>query len=190
MFKFIIKVFLKWLPIAAVSTILSFTIYTVVQQNYRISANDPQIQIAEDTANLLSNGTKPENFVGEQKIEISKSLAPYIMIFDDKGNQISGNALLDGSKPSIPLGIFDYVNNHGEDRLTWQPRVGVRSAIVVTKFNSNSQSGFVVVGRSLREVEARIDNLGIMVGLTWLGSLGTSLFLIIFAKLLKKVFLN
>ena len=39
----------------------------------------------------------------------------------------------------------------GEDRLTWQPEPGVRSATVVVHYQG-AQAGFVMAGRSLREV--------------------------------------
>src|SRR6266536_2297586 len=61
-------------------------------------------------------------------------------------------------------GIFDYVKQNGEDRLTWQPQTGIRSAIVVTQFKGTT-SGFVLAGRSLREVGKREDSLEQILGL-------------------------
>jgi hypothetical protein len=43
-----------WLPLAAAVTMLSGLVYIAVQQNMRIGANDPQIQLAEDAARALA----------------------------------------------------------------------------------------------------------------------------------------
>ncbi|HEX7593426.1 MAG TPA: hypothetical protein VF429_04570, partial [Anaerolineae bacterium] len=54
---------------------------------------------------------------------------------------------------------------------------GVRSATIVTRFTS-TQSGFVMAGRSLREVESRDSNLELLIGLGWLGTLFASLVIV------------
>ncbi len=46
----------------------------------------------------------------------------------------------------------------GEDRITWQPEPGIRSAVVVVHY-TGATPGYVMAGRSLREVEWRIDRL-------------------------------
>jgi hypothetical protein len=46
-----------WFVLAVVTTVLSGLIYLAVQQSYRQSANDPQIQMAEDGAAALENGS-------------------------------------------------------------------------------------------------------------------------------------
>ena len=48
--NFFVRVFLKWLPLGVAVTLVCALIYATVQQNYRQSANDPQIQMAEDAA--------------------------------------------------------------------------------------------------------------------------------------------
>ncbi len=51
-----------WLPLAIVITALSGFIYLVGQQNLRMSANDPQIQLSEDTANQIRKWTNSHIF--------------------------------------------------------------------------------------------------------------------------------
>jgi hypothetical protein len=46
-----------WLPLAALTTALCGLVYLAVQQALRQAANDPQIQMAEDAAYILSQGT-------------------------------------------------------------------------------------------------------------------------------------
>jgi TRAP-type uncharacterized transport system fused permease subunit len=166
-----VKTILKfWLVIAITITGLVGLCYTVVQQDIRLSANDPQIQMAEDAAARLADGQPLQSVVPAQKVDIATSLVPYMIVFDATGKTLASSALLDGQTPTIPPGITDYVRQNGEDRLTWQPEPGVRSAIVVTQFQGPT-SGFVVVGRSLREVELLEDHILQLLMLGWVGML-------------------
>ncbi|MDP3956721.1 MAG: hypothetical protein Q8P97_01875 [bacterium] len=163
---------LTWLPIAVVITLLCGLIYITVQQVIRIGANDPQIAIAEDVANALQGGVDPQTIVGGQTSDILKSLDPFVIIFDEGGNPLASSVQLDGKTPTPPRGVFDSAKSHGDDRLTWQPKPSVRIAAVVAYYSSgNSTStkpGFVLAGRSLREIEKRVDSLGLQVLVGWL----------------------
>jgi hypothetical protein len=159
--------FFLWFSQAVLITILCGTIYVAVQQDLRQSANDPQIQMAEDSATVISGGG---NLNFPDKVDIGKSLSPFVMVFDASGNEIQSQALLDGVVPHLPPGVFDSVRSHGEDRFTWQPRPGVRIAAVVTNYTGQT-SGFVLAGRSLREVEKREDQLTFIVELAWISSM-------------------
>lgn len=165
------KTILKyWLVMAVTITGLIGLCYAAVQQDIRQSANDPQIQIAEDSAAKLADGQSVQNVVPSEKVDIAKSLAPYIIVFDTTGKPLASSALLDGQTPTIPAGVIDYVKQNGEDRITWQPQSGVRSAAVVTQFKG-SMSGFVLVGRSLREVEVLEDHILQVLIVGWIGML-------------------
>jgi len=159
-----------WLLIVIVVSGLSGLIYGVAQQDIRQGANDPQIQMAEDIAAELANGQSVQSVVPAEKVDIARSLAPYIIVFNVTGNPIASSAELNGQIPTIPSGVFDSVRQSGEDRFTWEPQAGVRSAVVVTRF-SGSSSGFVLAGRSLREAEKRIDGVGEFVLVGWGGIL-------------------
>lgn len=150
----------------ALLTALCGLIYIVGQQNLRLGANDPQIQIAQDLSDRLSHGVSMETVVPNQVIDVARSLSPFIIIFDQNGNPMVSQALLDGKVPVPPLGVFQFVSARGEDRFTWQPRNGVRMATVVTRF-SGVNSGFVLTARSLREVEIREDQLLRLVFIGW-----------------------
>ena len=151
--KFAFKFFKNWLPLAVVIVAMCGLVYLTVQQVLRQGANDPQIQLSEDFAASLNSSKAPSGGFPAQQVEISASLAPFVMIFDDNGKVLISNALLDGKTPQYPVGVFDYVRQHGQDRVTWQPREGVRHATVVTRYSGPAGSGFVVAGRSLRDVE-------------------------------------
>ena len=167
-------IFTRWIPIAIVATILCGLVLGAVQQDLRQTANDPQIQLAEDAAVAIRNGQDPQSVVPAGKVDISQSLAPYVIVFDATGRPLATSAKLGDEIPRPPAGVFDYVKQHGEDRFSWQPRAGVRSAAVVVPIGDPS-SGYVLAGRSLREIENREDQLNLMVGLAWIASLGTSL---------------
>ena len=149
-------------------TIFAAVVYGAIQHVFRMSANDPQIQLAQDTAQLISRG-KDIKF-GDDKVDIAKSLAPYIVVFDSSLKPTLSSGVLDGKMPVLPQGVFDYAGKNGENRFTWQPKSGVRSAVVLVSFSGKKQ-GFVMAGRSLREVEKREDDLLIEVGTGWVAAL-------------------
>jgi len=136
--------------------------YIAVQQDMRIGANDLQIQLSEDGARALAEQQPLDSVVPPGKIDISQSLAPYRIVFDAQGSPVASNAVLHGAVPDIPKDLFDYTRIRGEDRVTLMPEPGVRSAAVMISVASEP-GGFVIAGRSLREVEKRIDQLTQMV---------------------------
>lgn len=165
------KTMLKyWLFTAIIVTGLCGLLYATVQQVLRQDANDPQIQMAEDSAVKLANGQQVQNVVPSENIDIANSLAPYIIVFDVNGKPVASSGQLNGQSPTIPAGVFDYVRHNGEDRFTWQPRPSIRSAIVVTQVKG-PHPGFVLAGRSLREVEKREDDTMQVVLLGWISML-------------------
>lgn len=171
----------NWLALLAIITIFAGLTYVAIQQSFRQGANDPQIQMAEDIAKSLSQGHSFQSILKSDKIDIATSLSPYIIIFNGSGEPTASSGFLNGQMPKVPLGVFDYVRMHGEDRITWEPKSGVRSAIVVRKYTDDSP-GFVLVGRSLREVEQREDRLSRMVGIAWLAGIFSVSFILLAKK--------
>jgi hypothetical protein len=165
-----------WLPLAIVITCLSGLIYLTVQQNIRISANDPQIQIVEDISAQLAQGQNPQAFIPPTKVELSKSLATYIMIFDKDGKLIGSSVTLGGKDPIVPQGVFSSTkkNPTNESRFTWQPRSGIRSAVILDYYKGPIP-GFVLIGRSIKEVEIREANLEYIVLAGWIVTMLASL---------------
>jgi hypothetical protein len=156
-----------WLLTVVVLTGLCGLLYIVAQQGLRLGANDPQIQMAEDIAEKLRTGQQLQSVLPTDKVDIANSLAPYVILFDTTGKPVASSAQLNGQTPTVPSGVFEYVRQNGEDRFTWQPQAGVRSAVVVTKF-TGANSGFILAGRSLREVEKREDNSMMLILFSWI----------------------
>jgi hypothetical protein len=171
----------QWLPLAAMGVVLCGVIYVVAQQGLRIGANDPQIQMAQDAATALAEGQNPASLVPTATVEISQSLAPFTMVFSDAGTVVASSARLHGQVPALPGGLLDYVRQHGEDRVTWQPESGVRMATVIVRV-SGSPGGFVLAGRSLLEVEKRIDQALLLSSLGALAVAAGSLIVVVLCE--------
>jgi len=175
--KRLIKSLKYWLPIGFITTCLIGLIYLSVQQDLRIGANDPQIQMSEDAATNLSQGVPIQSVITTpSKIDLSKSLAPFLIVYDDSGNPIASSGELDNQTPKLPKGVLDFARSNKQDKFTWQPENGVRVAAVITRFEGY-QKGFVLSGRSLREVEKRESQLSVNTFAAWVVTMVGSLLL-------------
>jgi hypothetical protein len=159
------------LSTCAVITVIFLLIYAAVQQTYRSGANDPQIQMARDIARYLNEGKTIEGIFPVDSVDISKSLASFAVLYDSKSKPIKSSGFLNGTSPQLPPGVFDFVKSHGEDMVSWQPQHGVRMAMVLAFVQSPNVS-FVAVGRSLKEIEIRENNLVSMLSGGWLVCIG------------------
>jgi hypothetical protein len=158
------NIFRVWLPFAVATTAFCALVYASAQQTLRSGLNDPQIQMAEDTAYALNNGATIESVVPTERVEMSSSLAPFIVIYDNNGKPVASSGLLNGQMPDYPKGALDSSKQSGENRVSWQPNLTVRVASVVVPYNN----GFVMAGRNMREVEQRELNAEQMAGVVWL----------------------
>jgi hypothetical protein len=160
-----------WLPAAVGATLVAGLTYVSVQQSYRQNANDPQLQLAEDAAARLSSGDAPAAVVGGSRVDVATSLAPFVVVYGPDGQVLAASGSLDGQAPTPPAGVLQAAHDGGSNMVTWEPRDGVRQAVEVVPWSSSSGSGTVLAGRSLREVERRVDDLTLMVGLGWIVTL-------------------
>ena len=159
--------FITHFAILMIVTVLCGLIYVTVQQSHRSGANDPQLQIALDLKNAIETNQSVGKWMPGDSMEISNSLSVFETLYNKNGEPLQSTGFLQGQAPRPPKGVFDFTMKHKEDVLTWQPRGGVRLAMVIESVNSPS-IGFVAVGRSLREVEKRESALVTMVGVAWL----------------------
>jgi hypothetical protein len=158
-----------WVIFLAISIVFALLVYTSVQQSYRTSANDPQIEIVQDTADVLAQGAPPAQLVPQNPIDITKSLSAFIIVFDQDHKVVGSSVQINGQTPIPPSGVFDYAKSHEQNRFTWQPQKGVRIAAVIQKYsgkdsNGKDTTGYILVGRSLKEIEVREQSLEIFVG--------------------------
>lgn len=167
------RVFVSWLPVAIGISIALGTVYAAVQQNYRQSANDPQVQLSEDYAALLANGLSVDQLSnGLPPVDISKSLSLFVMVFDSTGNTLFSSGKINGNTPTLPSGVLDSTKTLGVNMITWQLPGGERFATVIRPWQGvEGNSGYVLVARSLREIEDREFDLELIVGVAWLISM-------------------
>jgi hypothetical protein len=148
------------------TTFIAGTAYLISQQVLRMSANDPQIQLAEDAAQRVNTGEEAARIVPEPKVDMAASLAPFVIVYDNAGKPVASSATLDGAIPAPPSGVFEFVRSNREESVTWQPRPEVRIASVMTR----TTNGFVVAGRNMREVEIREGRVFKLAALGWLAA--------------------
>jgi hypothetical protein len=149
-----------WTPLATLTVLVSGMVYGVVQQAYRSTANDPQIQMAMDARNALINGAPPQSLVPTNQVDIAQSLAPYLVIYDASHQIVATSATVHGEALIPPRGVFASADILPMDTITWTPEPGVRSAIVVMRYSG----GYVLAGRSLQQIEERESQLEMLVG--------------------------
>src|SRR4249919_220504 len=135
-----------FLPGVVLATALCGLVYVAVQQDLRTGANDPQQQIVEDAAARLDAGAAPTAIVGPGTVDIARSLAPFVVVYDGSGAVLATDGMLDGVAPRVPHGVLESARASGRDAVTWQPRSGVRVATVTVPWSG----GTVLAGRSLR----------------------------------------
>ena len=158
------RAFAVFLPVAVLATFSCGLVYTAVQQDLRMGANDPQLQLAEDAARALDAGAQPASLVGTSTVDVASSLASFVSIYDLSGNVLASGSRLDGHDPVPPPGVLDAARADSPNEVTWQPRAGVRIASVTVPW----KGGTVLAGRSLREVERQQDNIFRIAGAAWL----------------------
>ena len=172
----------RWLPFAVVSTVLCGFVHAAVQREMRGAADDLPAQIAQDIAVRLEAGMPASSAVGGMNIDPSRSLAPFVVIFGSGGNAIlASSVVLHDKAPVIPRGVLEHAVAAGENRVTWEPEPGARSAIVAVATKGKAPS-IVVAGHSLREVEKRERNLTTLTLVAWALSLGGSFAAVWFAE--------
>jgi hypothetical protein len=158
---------LYWLCAGLVITALYATVVGAVQAVLRGGANDPQVQLAEDAAARLGQGASAATLAGTA-VDMAASLSPFVIVYDRQGQVLASSGQLNGRMPTLPSGVLQDTRIGSERKVTWQPQAGVRIASVVVA----TPQGYVVSGRSLREVEGRIEGLERFVLVAWALTIG------------------
>jgi hypothetical protein len=142
------KRMIPWFGVAIILVIIFGTIYGAVQQAQRDDADYPQIQIAEDAALKLDQNAIPASLV-QGTVDMNTQLDPFTLIYSRSGKVVAGSGYLNGTLPTVPVGILTDSNGAAYYRVTWQPQSDIRIAAVVVKANNY----YVLSGRSLKVVE-------------------------------------
>ena len=160
-------VFFPHVASAILVTGIILLIYASVQQQYRTGANDPQIQTARDIAAKLKQNKPLNSVMPADTVDLEQSLSTFVQVYDDKNNVLQSTGFAGGRAPVVPTGVLDKAKADGENFVTWQPSANVRLASVIV-YTGVAQDAYVLVGRSLWEVEKRESALVKMVFVCWL----------------------
>lgn len=160
----------KWIPLGYSLTVVFLFGYIAVQQNLRMSANDAPSDIAINIEQALAEGVSYKQFNSARPVELDKSLSPYVILYDATGKPLAGSGAIDGNYPVPPSGVFEYLRIHKEDSFTWEPKAGVRQA-VVARYHDGEAPVYILAGHSLRAVEAHIAQLTRLALALWLVAL-------------------
>lgn len=154
-----------FINLALIITAIFGIIYLVQQQNYRFNSYDPQGEVVGQVEAVIKEGVPLDSIVSEaEQINMGDSLSLFVMIFDANRQLVSSSAVIDGQAPTPPEGTFAYAKQHGENRFTWEPKPGVSIAAVLKAVDDK---GFVLAGRSLKEVNSREAEMTKLVIIGW-----------------------
>jgi hypothetical protein len=115
--------------------------------------------------------------------KLKSILSHFMIVFDDAGEVKGSSGDLHGEVPKLADGILDYTRQYGEDRISWQPENGVQVAAAIVRYEG-LENGFVLVGRSLREVEQNIIKIKLLCETALVAILVISLVAVVFCELL------
>ena len=138
-------------------------VYLIAQQSLRLGANGLPMQFAVETSIKLRDGQSAGNAVPAEKVDISKSLSTFVMVFDINKNLVATSGMMGSSEPKYPKGVLKYDTQKGGNRVTWQPQEGLRFATVAIRYSN----GYIVAARSLSETEKLIEIIGRLVLFAW-----------------------
>lgn len=161
-----------WRLTLAASVLVSgllFTLYVCVQQSIRTGAEDPQRALALEMADRLNQGDSAMDLLPRPHVALENSELPFALWMDASGKTIRSTASLSGKDPAIPAGSLRFALTSGQNSITWQPSTDLRFAMVIYPVHAGSIA-YVAVGRSLRQVEIREQQLFYLVSLAWLAA--------------------
>jgi len=173
--------------VVAFALFFSFLLITLSvfnQQILRRGADRQPASIAEQISRTSPQDPSVAATLAAPKQEISsegwlKGASPIVLIYDTSGQPVAGNALLHGTLPRLPHGIFNTIRDRREFRVTWQPRVGIRVALTGNVLPSG---GFVVAGQSLIATESAEIRFHSILLWMWAFAMLACCFLVLFSR--------
>jgi hypothetical protein len=178
------NVFVFWIVVMFLVTFTCSIVYLVAQQSFRLGANEPPMQLAIETSIKLQNGQSAKDAIPTEKVDISKSLNAFVMVYDSDKNLIATSGIKGNKDPVYPKGVLDNVAKKSEVEVTWQPEPGLRFASIAIKYSN----GYIVAARSLTETEKLIGKLGGLVFFAWLAcAVFSTIALLVIYVFMKKV---
>lgn len=153
---------LIFVPVAAAATIVLLGAQQMAALAVVAPADEARQQLAESAAAQLDAGHSPESVLPAQRVDMARSVQPFLMVFDRRGSLLSSSVEIGGRQPVFPSSVFDNVSGGGEDHVSWMPQDGVRGGVVVIGW----RGGYVVAGSSDRLIDEERGNLHVAMLLT------------------------
>ena len=166
-----------WLPMAVIITAVFLAIYCSSQYIVRSLANEEQVRIAAEVSRYLKEGGNPMTMNSSAPADIEQILSPYIIFYTLDLHPMVSSAMLDGAPAMLPFGVYAHVKERGEHRVTWQPKPGVRQAVVLN-YIEGPTPGYLLVGKSLKETERTTCGLWYILSVMWAITMLASLFVV------------
>jgi hypothetical protein len=158
------------LVFGAFVTVISLFVYLGIFQVYRNNANDPQLEISLDASKeipkLIAQGVSVESIIQGRTLEISESVSMFFVVFDKEGKTLASSGKLKGNLPVARKSILEASKKTGQNILTWEPQKDLRFAAVIRPFENDS--GYILVARSLKNIENSIKDLMKISFVAWL----------------------
>src|SRR5579864_3575304 len=96
------KTLYSWIPMAVAVILLAGFAYTLVQQDIRLGANEPQAAYEQEILSRIDSGQDPKSINLVENVDLAKSLNLFVIIYDRSGRVINTNAYLEGKTPQLP----------------------------------------------------------------------------------------
>ena len=161
------SVFFPHAAAAVLVTGIILLVYAAMQQQYRSAANDPQLQMARDAVTALKQGKAVAEIMPTDTVDMEQSLATCMQLYNTSGKQVASNGYIGAKPPVVPAGVLNKARVEGEYPVSWQPSPMARMGAVIA-YTGGRQGSYVLVTRSLEEVEKRIGALVKMIFMCWL----------------------
>ncbi|MCU1416784.1 MAG: hypothetical protein JWP32_958 [Schumannella sp.] len=155
----VIQRIVPWIVGAVVLTITLASVYVTAQQLDRQGADEQPQRLASQIV-LLHDLPEPE---AADLVDLGGSEALFYVVYDTSGSPLSGRGYLDGDLAQLPDGVIAAAVANGSNRVTWEPRDGLRFATVEVAVGDR----VVMAGQSLAPSETRTQNIGWMLLLAW-----------------------
>src|SRR2546428_2135948 len=112
------KVVKAWLPLAFAISMMTGLVYVTGQQILRQGANDPQIQLAQDWAMQINDGTLPKQLYMGAMIDPTESLSPFGIVYNSQGKIVASSVK---NPEAMAGGVLISVakSTNTEDRFSW-----------------------------------------------------------------------
>jgi hypothetical protein len=157
-----------WVTLSVLITAAAAGVYVIGQQAGRLGADDVPRAMATRAAEQLSQGMAPAQVVGTSQVDLVADPTPFMIVYDQADHVLASGATVAGEPPTLPSGVLDAAVAGGEHHVSWQPRPGVREAVVALPWGDGRSSGVVVAGASLQPTESRSRALLGVAAIGWL----------------------